>query len=170
MKITPHITFALIGFSFLLLFGCASFERGVPQKVAVISLPTGASVYVNGDAVGITPMEMSLPRKVVHEIRLEKKGFNSAVKYFAPIPNDQAHNFIRFGLKEDLGYYVDLEPGTMKADLKSELVPTSTGADPFERMAEQALEADRRLEAGEITPLEHKYIIEQIIEFFESKS
>ena len=169
MKITPHITFALIGFSFLLLFGCASFERGVPQKVAVISLPTGASVYVNGDAVGITPMEMSLPRKVVHEIRLEKKGFNSAVKYFAPIPNDQAHNFIRFGLKEDLGYYVDLEPGTMKADLKSELVPTSTGADPFERMAEQALEADRRLEAGEITPLDHKYIIEQIIEFFESK-
>lgn len=114
-------------------------------------------------------MEMSLPRKVVHEIRLEKNGFNPAVKYFAPIPNDQAHNFIRFGLKEDLGYYVDLEPGTMKADLKSELVPTSTGADPFERMAQQALEADRRLEAGEITPIDHKYIIEQIIEFFESK-
>ena len=58
----------------------------------------------------------------------------------------------------------------MKAELKSQLVPTSTGADPFERMAQQALEADRRLEAGKITPLEHKYIIEQIIEFFESKS
>ena len=169
MKISPNITFALISLSSLLLFGCASFEHGVAQKVIILSFPTEASVYVNGDAVGITPMEMSLPRKVVHEIRLEKNGFNSAVKYFAPIPNDQAHNFIRFGLKEDLGYYVDLEPGTMKADLKSELVPTSTGADPFERMAEQALEADRRLEAGEITPLDHKYIIEQIIEFFESK-
>jgi hypothetical protein len=36
-------------------------------------------------------------------------------------------------------------------------------------MAKQALEADRRLKAGEITPLDHKYIIEQIIEFFESK-
>jgi hypothetical protein len=58
----------------------------------------------------------------------------------------------------------------MKAGLKSELVPTSSGADPFERMAQQALEADRRLEAGEITALEHKYIIEQIIEFFESES
>ena len=66
--------------------------------------------------------------------------------------------------------FSDLEPGTMKAKLKSELVPTSTGADPFERMAQQALEADRRLEAGEITPLDHKYIIEQIIEFFESES
>tara|TARA_B100001093_G_C26241731_1_gene764695 strand:- start:72 stop:584 length:513 start_codon:yes stop_codon:yes gene_type:complete len=170
MKISPHITLALISLSISLLFGCASFERGVPQKVTILSFPTEASVYVNGDAVGITPMQMSLPRKVVHEIRLEKHGFNAAVKYFAPVPNDDAHNFIRFGLKEDFGYYVDLEPSTMKTELKSELVPTSTGADPFERMAQQALEADRRLEAGEITPLEHKYIIEQIIEFFESKS
>ena len=174
MKISSHITLALISLSFPLLFGCASFERGVQQKVIVnviiLSFPTEASIYVNGDAVGITPMEISLPRKVVHEIRLEKNGFNSAVKYFAPVPNDKAHNFVRFGLMEDFGYYVDLEPGTMEAKLKSELVPTSTGADPFERMAQQALEADRRLEAGEITPLEHKYIIEQIIEFFESKS
>jgi hypothetical protein len=170
MKVYLNITFTLICLSALLLFGCASFERGVPQKVIILSLPTEASVYVNGDAVGITPMEMSLPRKVVHEIRLEKHGFNAAVKYFAPVPNDDAHNFIRFGLKEDFGYYVDLEPGTMKAELKSELVPTSTGADPFERMAQQALEADRRLEEGEITPLDHKYIIEQIIEFFESES
>ena len=169
MKFFPYITFALISLSSLLLFGCASFERGVPQKVIVISLPTEASVYVNGDAVGITPMEMSLPRKLTYEIRLEKHGFNPAVKYFAPVPNDEAHNFIRFGLKEDLGYYVDLEPGIMRTDMKSELVPSSTGADPFERMAKQALEADRRLEAGEITPLDHKYIVEQIIEFFESK-
>ena len=170
MKIFPYITLALIGLSFPLLFGCASFERGVPQSVIILSFPTEASVYINGDAVGITPMEISLPRKLVHEIRLEKHGFNAAVKYFAPVPNDDAHNFIRFGLKEDFGYYVDLEPGTMRAELKSELVPTSTGADPFERMAQKALEADRLLEAGEITPLDHKYIIEQIIEFFESKS
>ena len=169
MKIPSFITFALISLSSLLLFGCASFERGVPQNVIILSFPTEASVYVNGDAVGITPMEMSLPRKLTYEIRLEKNGFNAAVKYFAPVPNDDAHNFIRFGLKEDLGYYVDLEPGTMKADMKSELVPSSKGADPFERMAKQALEADRRLEAGEITPLDHKYVVEQIIEFFESK-
>ena len=107
MKISPHITLALISLSFPMLLGCASFERGVPQKVIILSFPTEASIYVNGDAVGITPMEMSLPRKVVHEIRLEKNGFNSAVKYFAPVPNDKAHNFVRFGLMEDFGYYVD---------------------------------------------------------------
>jgi len=172
MKVSPHlslVSLVFIGLSSLILSGCASFDRGTPQKVIILSFPTEASVYINGDATGITPMEISLPRKVTHEIRLEKNGYNSAVKYFAPVPNDQAENFIRFGLKEDLGYYVDLEPGTMKTKLKSELVPTSTGADPFERMAQQALEADRQLEAGDISPLEHKYIIEQIIEFFESQ-
>lgn len=150
-----------------LFTGCASFDRGTPQEVIVLSFPTEASVYINGDAVGITPITVKLPRKVTHEVRLEKYGFNSAVKYFAPVANEKSKNFIRFGLSEDLGYYVDLEPGTLQAELKSGLVPNSTGADPFERMAQQALEADRQLEAGEITPLEHKVVIEQIIEFFE---
>jgi hypothetical protein len=169
MQVYPYLTFVLIGLASLFFSGCASFERGVPQKVVILSFPTEASVYINGVAMGITPMEIALPRKTTHEIRLEKKGYNSAVKYFSPVPNYKAGNFIRFGLQADLGYYVDLEPGTMKAKLRSGLVPTSTGADPFERMAQQTLAADSQLEAGEITALEHKYIIEQIINFFESQ-
>jgi len=169
MKIPPYPTLVFLGLGALLFAGCTSMQRGVPQKVTILSFPTEASVYINGEAAGITPMEIALARKVTHEIRLEKSGYNKAVKYFAPVPNDKAANFIRFGLKEDLGYYVDLEPGTMKTALKSGLVPTSTGADPFERMAQQALAADRQLEAGDISPLEHKFIIEQIIEFFESQ-
>lgn len=161
--------FGFLGLCTLLLPGCASLERGVPQDVIILSFPTEASVYINGEAAGITPMEVALPRKTSHEIRLEKQGYNPAVKYFAPVPNERAQNFVRFGLQEDLGYYVNLEPGTMQAKLKSELVPTSTGSDPFERMAQQALAADQKLEAGEISPLEHKVIIEQIIEFFEAQ-
>lgn len=137
--------------------------------MVILSFPNEASVYINGNAVGITPLSTSLPRKMVHEVRLEKNGYNPAVKYFTPVPNSKADNFIRFGLQEDLGYYVDLEPSKMKTKMRSELVPTSLGADPFEKMALQALKADARLEAGEITPLEHKYIIEQIVEFFESQ-
>jgi len=170
MKVTPFFTSVSIALSSLVFAGCASFERGVPQEVVILSFPSESSVYINGDAAGITPMEIALPRKMTHEIRLEKSGYNAAVKYFTPVPNDKAENFIRFGLQEDLGYYVDLEPGTMKAELKSGLVPGSTGGDPFARLAQQALAADAQLEAGEITPLEHKYIIEQILEFFESRS
>ena len=168
MKVYPHLSLFFLGLSSILFAGCASFERGVPQKVVILSFPTDASVYINGEAAGITPMEIALPRKVTHEIRLEKNGYNSAVKYFAPVPNEKAENFIRFGLSADLGYYVDLEPGTMKTEMQSGLVPRSTGADAFERLAQQALEADRQLEAGEITPIEHKYIIEQILQFFEA--
>ena len=75
---------------------------------------------------------------------------------------------IKFGLSRDLGYYVDLSPNEMKEELESDLVPGSTGKDPFDRMAKRAFEADRRYEAGEITAEEHKMIIEQIIEFFEN--
>lgn len=170
MKVSPYLSLFLLGSSSVFFAGCASFERGVPQDVVILSFPTEASVYIDGEARGITPMELALPRKVTHEIRLEKYGYNPAVKYFAPVPNGKSENFIRFGLEEDLGYYVDLEPATMKAKLKSELVPTSTGADPFERMARQALQADQQLENGTITPIEHKYIIEQILEFFEAQS
>jgi len=151
----------------LLLSACASFDEGTPQQVVVVSFPAEASVYIDGNATGITPLTVNLPRKLSHEIRLEKEGYNSAVKYFTPVPNDKNENFVRFGLAQDLGYYHDLEPSVMEAKMKSELVPNSTGTDPFGRMAQQALEADRQLQAGEVTPLEHKYIIEQILKFFE---
>lgn len=151
----------------LLFSACASFEKGKPQEVVIVSFPTEASVYIDGNATGITPITIALPRKVSHEIRLEKAGFNPSVKYFTPVANDKSQNFVRFGLAQDLGYYHDLEPSVMEAKMQSDLVPHSTGADPFERMAQQALEADRQLEAGEITPLEHKYVIEQILAFFE---
>ena len=168
MKIRLPLVSAL--FSILLLGGCQHFETGLPQEVIILSYPTEASVYINGEPAGITPLTTALPRKVNHEIRLERYGYNKAVKYFTPVLNDKADNFIRFGLSEDLGYYVDLEPGTKKAKMKSDLVPGSVGSDPFEKMALQALKADTMLEAGEISALEHRYIIEQIVDFFESQN
>ena len=170
MKILPLLILVCISCATLLFPGCTSFEEGtfegLPQKVIILSFPTEASVYINGVATGITPMEIKLARKLTHEVRLEKRGYNSAVKYFSPVPNEKADNFIRFGLERDLGFYVDLEPGTMQTEMISGLVPASTGSDPFERMAQRALAADEKLESGEITPMEHKVIIEQIINFF----
>ena len=101
---------------------------------------------------------------------MEKRGYNPAVKYFTPVPNEKADNLITFGLARDLGYYHDLEPGTLKAEMKSDLVPGSAGVDPFEKMTLQVLEADRKLESGDVTPAEHKVIIEQIIEYFDPYS
>ncbi|ADE54555.1 PEGA domain-containing protein [Coraliomargarita akajimensis] len=166
----PRIISSLLLAAFVALVGCKHLDQGLPQEVTIVSSPSEASVYINGEAVGITPMSLDLPRKVVHEVRLEKKGYNPSVRYFTPVPNDKSKNFIRFGLSRDLGHYVDLEPGEMDEEMKSELVPNSVGADPFARMAEKALEADRQLEAGEISPKEHKQIIEQILKFFEENN
>lgn len=168
-RFTPA-PFVFLVLSALLLGGCETFRKGVPQDVVILSFPSDADVYINGEKEGQTPMRIELPRKVTHEIRLEKEGYNSAVKYFSPVPNERSENFVRFGLARDLGYYVDLDPQSMKAKMRSGLVPNSVGSDPFERMARQALEADRKLEKGEITPREHKYIIEQIVEFFEENA
>ncbi|MGC6455784.1 MAG: PEGA domain-containing protein [Coraliomargaritaceae bacterium] len=148
--------------------GCVYLRDGVPQEVTVVSLPSDADVYINGESVGTTPLSLDLPRKIVHEVRLEKEGYNTAVKYFTPVPNANSENFIKFGLSRDLGYYVDLSPSEMKQEMESDLVPGSTGSDPFDRMAKRAFEADRRYEAGVITAEEHKMIINQIIEFFEN--
>ena len=144
-------------------------QDGLPQEVTIVSFPSEATVYIDGASWGTTPMTLALPRKVNHEVRLEKPGYHTAVKYFTPARKKEATNFIRFGLQEDLGHFMHLEPSKMQVRMKSELVPVSTGRDPFETMAIQTLEADARLEAGEITPIEHKYIIEQIVAFFESQ-
>ncbi|MGB0792891.1 MAG: PEGA domain-containing protein [Opitutales bacterium] len=149
--------------------GCASFEEGSRQNVQVLSFPSGANLFVNGAPMGTTPATLSLPRKIAHEVRLEKPGYATAIDYFKPVPNTKGESFLRFGLEEDLGHYVDLQPRSMQLQLRSELVPHSTGADPFKTMAEHTREADRQLEAGNITAEEHKYIIEQIIAFFEAQ-
>ena len=44
-----------------LLVGCG-LEKGLPQEVVVLSFPTDAGVYINGEAAGVTPLTVLLPR------------------------------------------------------------------------------------------------------------
>ncbi|MFP4674503.1 MAG: PEGA domain-containing protein [Opitutales bacterium] len=149
------------------LAGCASFDRGTTQSVAIRSFPPDAKVYHNDSHVGQTPMDLSLRRKVNHEIRLEKEGYHSAKKTIVPSPNEKSEGVVNFGPMEDLGYYVNLEPSEVELKLKSKLVPGSPGSDPYDRMAKRVAKADEMLESGELTAEEHKYVVEQILEFFE---
>ena len=86
---TLFITPILASASFLGFTGCTALEEGVPQEVVVMSFCPRRGL-VNGDAQGITPMTLELPRKLVHEVRLEKHGYNPAVKYFTPVANEKA--------------------------------------------------------------------------------
>ncbi|MDP4610261.1 MAG: PEGA domain-containing protein [Opitutales bacterium] len=105
--------------SSLFFTGCASLDRGVSQKVSIDSSPPGATVFINGEEYGVTPLEVKLARKLNHEIRMEKTGFQPVLEYIAPASNSQSRDLIRVGIFEDLGYYVDLEPRALNVTLKT---------------------------------------------------
>jgi hypothetical protein len=160
--------FALVAASVLLFsVACKTMEIGVPQEVVILSFPGEASVYINGEPAGVTPVQTALPRKMTHEVRLVKAGYNPSVKYFTPVENERGKALITFGLVRDFGYYVDLSPNPMEGQLRTDLLPQAIGPTPFEEMAKRVLEADRRLQDGEISPLEHRVTTEQILAFFE---
>jgi hypothetical protein len=162
----PIITL-LAAIALIFSMACKTMQVGVPQEVVILSFPGEASVYINGEAVGVTPIQTSLPRKMTHEVRLEKAGYNPSVKYFTPVENERGKALITFGLVRDFGYYYDLSPNPMEGQLNTDLLPRSRGVDPFEEMAKRVLEADQRLQEGEISALEHRFITEQILSFFD---
>ena len=57
--------------------GCATiFTGGRPdQKVSFKSIPEGASVIVDGEAKGLTPLKIPLARDLNHKVRLELSGY-----------------------------------------------------------------------------------------------
>jgi hypothetical protein len=60
----------------LLLTGCASIVDGNSQSVSFASNPEGATVYVNGAAIGKTPVTISAKRKGSSQpIRFTKEGY-----------------------------------------------------------------------------------------------
>jgi hypothetical protein len=56
---------------------CATIIRGTSQEIPVTSNPIGAKIILDGDEMGITPLNLRLKRKRSHVIQIEKKGFNT---------------------------------------------------------------------------------------------
>ncbi len=150
----------------VVLSGCKTFETGVNQKVTVISFPTGASVSVDGQVQGATPLDLQFPRKLSQTLTLRKSGYYDHSADIFPIRNAAGNGFVRFGLAEDLGYYFDLVPNPVEIQMLPAVVPLSRGPDPFNEMATKVMATDARRETGEISPVEHRYIVERLIEFY----
>ena len=56
--------------------GCATLQtNGSTQRVPVTSAPSGANVFVNGQVVGVTPVEIVVRRRAAeHHVRVEGGG------------------------------------------------------------------------------------------------
>lgn len=148
------------------LTGCEVFEEGFEQPVTIYSFPTGADISINGESVGKTPATVELGRLQAHQITLEKAGYKPLNETVMPTRNEAGEGYVRFGLMEDTGLYFDLTPDVVKAQLVTEVLPSSRGPDAYSEMAELIAEVDARRESGQIGPIEHKYIVEQIVEFY----
>jgi len=57
------------------LTGCATLFGGGPDTVTITSRPPGATIIVNGNAVGQTPMALAFDRDSPANIRLELDGY-----------------------------------------------------------------------------------------------
>jgi hypothetical protein len=73
-----HFIIFLTLTSVLLAPNCATLTRGRTQRIPVTSSPVGATVIVNGQQQGVTPLEIQLVRKKKGQvIRIESPGYNS---------------------------------------------------------------------------------------------
>ncbi|MBE0664273.1 MAG: PEGA domain-containing protein [Candidatus Aminicenantes bacterium] len=63
--------------SFLSLSGCATLFKGTSEKVNMESSPVRADVYVNGQFMGKTPMQLNLAVKRSYAIEFRAKGYQS---------------------------------------------------------------------------------------------
>ncbi|MGB0371125.1 MAG: PEGA domain-containing protein [Opitutales bacterium] len=156
---------ALFAFS-----GCetvqSAFRSGLPQSVTIDSVPSNADVYVNGAHLGTTPVTTELPRKVTHEVMVKKDGYVVQREFFTPTRNEKSHDFIRFGLMEDLGLYFDLTPTDMLSQMRHSLVPIVASNEPFEEMAYRVMLADALLDSGAISRSEHSTIYQELVSFY----
>ncbi len=61
--------------AFVCSSGCASLPNGTTQRVAFGSVPWRATVSVDSQVIGLTPIAASLSRKCEHTVRIELEGY-----------------------------------------------------------------------------------------------
>ena len=55
--------------------GCGTIMQGTNQQVGISSSPTNASVTINGQSYGNTPMIVDLKRKDSHMVKIQLDGY-----------------------------------------------------------------------------------------------
>ncbi len=69
--------FCLLAFLVFTLSGCATLFHGSTDKIDFSSDPAGAKVYVNGQLMGNTPLQLNLQSKHSYTIEFRKEGFEN---------------------------------------------------------------------------------------------
>lgn len=73
-------TITLIVAEVFLFTGCATLLAPDTHPLSINSEPHGAEVYVNGNRMGITPLELDLKADKSYNIEFRKEGFEPITK------------------------------------------------------------------------------------------
>jgi diacylglycerol kinase family enzyme len=95
----------------LFVTGCASIVSGTKQEVAFRSTPPGATVTVDGENHGGTPMTLKLSRKSRHEVSFALDGYQPYEMSLTKSLNGWYFGNILFG--GIIGLVVDAANGAM---------------------------------------------------------
>ncbi len=138
------------------------------QDVLIESIPSGSKIYMNGDLIGTTPMVLNLQSDTNHEIYFEKEGFKRAKNYLNTVYKHAKKPYVQFGLAKDLGYYYRLSTDHLIIELDWEALPDTVGITPFESMSALITKAENALSNGSLSVDEHKVVLRQVVELFNS--
>jgi len=73
-KITKYLSILSV---LILLTGCATVISGTKQAITFESSPSGASVYLDGERVGVTPFTDKLKKNKYSSFRIELDGYET---------------------------------------------------------------------------------------------
>jgi len=149
-----------------MLPGCAMVTNGLHQSVGIASDPAGATVLIDGEQAGLTPLTVSLPRAHTHRVELRKAGFVSVTQYLRSQPDEYLRRQVRFGLDLDSGAANELTPAAINVELTPEATTAPASGDAFEQMTAAVLAADDLWHRGTVSEAEHREMIEKILARF----
>jgi hypothetical protein len=90
-------TVALFSFILVSLSACGTIINGTHQDLAISSHPGGATVTVDGQEIGSTPMVASVWRKHAHVVKIERPGYYPVEHSVVPELSGWAWGNIIFG-------------------------------------------------------------------------
>ena len=154
----------------LALSGWASSYRGVSQDVQINSYPYNARIYVDGQSVGTTPLDLKLFSKTNYEVKFEKAGYKPFVEYIGPALDLKDNPIIKLGPLDEAGFYNRLGPNPMEVELEHVLVPEIAGPDILSELLVKTEQLDRLLNSGKISLEEHSFVAQQLIDFYKDES
>lgn len=108
------------------LSGCATMVNGTSQKIIATSMPSGATILVDGKKEFTTPTKLRLERRRDHELVFSKEGYkNETVKIMHVISEAVGGNTLLFG---PVGWGIDalngcqykLVPDKVHIDMRAE--------------------------------------------------